>query len=78
MPELATLTLGHPEHLDDVAEGYGAVVDLEVIRAWWTLGDRDTPMHDGQLLLAGEVLQRELHQRTLIPELPLPWENLCQ
>ncbi|MQP33554.1 phosphotransferase [Rhodococcus erythropolis] len=76
--DLATLTLGHPEHLDDVVVGYGAVVDLEVIRAWWTLGDRDTPMPDGQLLFAGEVLQRELHQRTLIPELPPPWENLCQ
>ncbi len=35
--DLATLTLGHPEHLDDVVEGYGADVDLEVIKAWWSL-----------------------------------------
>ncbi len=35
--DLATLTLGHPEHLDDVIEGYGADVDLEVIKAWWSL-----------------------------------------
>jgi hypothetical protein len=35
--DLATLTLGHPEHLDDVVEGYGADVDLEVIQAWWSL-----------------------------------------
>ena len=35
--DLATLTLGHPEHLDDVVEGYGTDVDLEVIQAWWSL-----------------------------------------
>jgi len=35
--DLATLTLGHPEHLDNVVEGYGADVDLEVIQAWWSL-----------------------------------------
>lgn len=35
--DLATLTLGHPQHLDDVIEGYGADVDLDVIRAWWSL-----------------------------------------
>ena len=35
--DLATLTLGHPEHLDDVVEGYGADVDLEVSEAWWSL-----------------------------------------
>ncbi|RBM07421.1 phosphotransferase family protein [Streptomyces sp. PT12] len=35
--DLATLTLGHPERLDDVVAGYGADVDLEVIRAWWSL-----------------------------------------
>jgi aminoglycoside phosphotransferase (APT) family kinase protein len=35
--DLASLTLGHPEHLDDVLAGYGADVDLEVIRAWWSL-----------------------------------------
>jgi aminoglycoside phosphotransferase (APT) family kinase protein len=37
MYDLATLTLGHPEHLGDVVAGYGADVDLEVIRAWWSL-----------------------------------------
>ncbi|WP_240771775.1 phosphotransferase [Nocardia sp. CS682] len=35
--DLATLTLGHPEHLDDVVAGYGTDVDLDVIRAWWSL-----------------------------------------
>jgi aminoglycoside phosphotransferase (APT) family kinase protein len=35
--DLATLTLGHEEHLDDVIAGYGADVDLDVIRAWWSL-----------------------------------------
>ncbi|MFI1828465.1 phosphotransferase family protein [Streptomyces sp. NPDC020412] len=36
--DLATLTLGHEEHLDDVVAGYGAAdVDLDVIRAWWSL-----------------------------------------
>ena len=35
--DLAILTLGHEEHLDDVVAGYGAEVDLDVIRAWWSL-----------------------------------------
>jgi aminoglycoside phosphotransferase (APT) family kinase protein len=35
--DLATLTLGHEEHLADVVAGYGAQVDLEVIHAWWSL-----------------------------------------
>src|SRR3954467_13294057 len=35
--DLATLTLGHEEHLDDVVAGYGTQVDLDVIRAWWSL-----------------------------------------
>jgi len=35
--DLATLTLGHEEHLGDVVAGYGAPVDLAVIRAWWSL-----------------------------------------
>ncbi|MEU4337330.1 aminoglycoside phosphotransferase family protein [Micromonospora lupini] len=34
--DLATLTLGHEEHLGDVLAGYGADVDLDVIRAWWS------------------------------------------
>ncbi|MBB5916672.1 hypothetical protein BJY24_005584 [Nocardia transvalensis] len=37
MYDLATLTLGHPERLTDVVSGYGTGVDLEVIRAWWSL-----------------------------------------
>jgi aminoglycoside phosphotransferase (APT) family kinase protein len=37
MYDLASLTLGHPEHLGDVSAGYGADVDLDVIRAWWSL-----------------------------------------
>src|SRR5215217_3830657 len=35
--DLATLTLGHEEHLGDVVAGYGTHVDLDVIRAWWSL-----------------------------------------
>jgi len=35
--DLATLTVGHPERLSDVVAGYGADVDLDVIRAWWSL-----------------------------------------
>ena len=34
--DLATLTLAHEEHLGDVLAGYGADVDLEVIRGWWS------------------------------------------
>ncbi|MBK3640891.1 phosphotransferase family protein [Streptomyces sp. MBT33] len=35
--DLATFTLGHEEHLDDVIGGYGRDVDLDVIHAWWSL-----------------------------------------
>ena len=35
--DLACLTLGHREHLADVVAGYGTGVDLDVIRAWWSL-----------------------------------------
>lgn len=35
--DLATLTLGHEERLGDVLSGYGTDVDLDVIRAWWSL-----------------------------------------
>ena len=32
--DLATLTLAHEEHLDDVVAGYGTDVDRDLIRAW--------------------------------------------
>jgi aminoglycoside phosphotransferase (APT) family kinase protein len=35
--DLASLTLGHEEHLGDVLTGYGTDVDLDVIRAWWSV-----------------------------------------
>jgi aminoglycoside phosphotransferase len=35
--DLAILTLGHQEHLGEVITGYGTDVDLDVIRAWWSL-----------------------------------------
>jgi aminoglycoside phosphotransferase (APT) family kinase protein len=35
--DLATLTLGHEEHLGDVIAGYGSDVDLDVIRGWWSM-----------------------------------------
>src|SRR3954447_594955 len=34
--DLATLTLGHEERLDDVVAGYGTDVDLDVICGWWS------------------------------------------
>jgi aminoglycoside phosphotransferase (APT) family kinase protein len=37
MFDLATLTLGHEERLDDVLAGYGPGADRAVIRAWWSL-----------------------------------------
>ncbi|HEX3929439.1 MAG TPA: aminoglycoside phosphotransferase family protein [Nocardioides sp.] len=38
MYDLASLTLGHREHLADVLVGYGAAdADAEVIRAWWSV-----------------------------------------
>jgi aminoglycoside phosphotransferase (APT) family kinase protein len=37
LSDLARLTLGHQEHLGDVVAGYGTDVDLDVIRAWWSL-----------------------------------------
>jgi aminoglycoside phosphotransferase (APT) family kinase protein len=35
--DLASLTIGHQEHLGEVVAGYGADVDLEVIGAWWSV-----------------------------------------
>ncbi|MFF4274043.1 aminoglycoside phosphotransferase family protein [Streptomyces sp. NPDC001536] len=35
--DLATFTLGHEEHLEDVIVGYGTDIDLDVIHAWWSL-----------------------------------------
>jgi aminoglycoside phosphotransferase (APT) family kinase protein len=37
MYDVASLTLGHPEHLGDVVAGYGGEVDVDVVRAWWSL-----------------------------------------
>jgi aminoglycoside phosphotransferase (APT) family kinase protein len=34
--DLAVLTIGHEEHLGDVVAGYGAAVDVDVIRGWWS------------------------------------------
>jgi aminoglycoside phosphotransferase len=34
--DIAVLTLGHEERLDDLVAGYGAEVDLDVIRGWWS------------------------------------------
>jgi aminoglycoside phosphotransferase (APT) family kinase protein len=35
--DLASLTLGHEEHVGDVIAGYGTHVDLDMTRAWWSL-----------------------------------------
>jgi len=37
MYDLASLTLGHREHLEDVLAGYGGGVDLDAVRGWWSL-----------------------------------------
>ena len=37
MYELATLTLAHEEHLDDVVAGHGGGIKIDVIRAYWSL-----------------------------------------
>ncbi len=37
MYDLATLTLAHEERLDDVIVGYGGDVEVDVIRAYWSL-----------------------------------------
>lgn len=37
MFDLAILTLGHEERLEEVLAGYGPEADREVIRAWWSL-----------------------------------------
>ena len=37
MSDLATLTRGHEEHLGDVVTGYGGEVEMDVIRAYWSL-----------------------------------------
>ena len=35
--DLATMTLGHAGRLGEVVAGYGTDVDLDVVRAWWSL-----------------------------------------
>lgn len=35
--DLATLTLGHPEHVGEVIAGYGSDIDRDLIRAWWSM-----------------------------------------
>ena len=35
--DLAVLTLGREDHLGDLLAGYGTDVDVEVIRAWWSV-----------------------------------------
>jgi aminoglycoside phosphotransferase (APT) family kinase protein len=37
MFDLATLTLGHEERLNDLLAGYGPGADRDAIRAWWSL-----------------------------------------
>jgi hypothetical protein len=37
MYDLATLTRAHEEHLGDVVAGYGDDIEIDVIRAYWSL-----------------------------------------
>ena len=34
--DLASLTLAHPERLDDVLEGYGGEIDRSLVESWWS------------------------------------------
>jgi aminoglycoside phosphotransferase (APT) family kinase protein len=34
--DLASLTLAHPERLDDVLRGYGEGIEVDLVRAWWS------------------------------------------
>jgi aminoglycoside phosphotransferase (APT) family kinase protein len=34
--DLASLTLAHPERLDDVLGGYGDGIDCDLVQAWWS------------------------------------------
>lgn len=34
--DLASLTVAHPERLDDVFAGYGGEMDRSLVRAWWS------------------------------------------
>ncbi|MEC3913156.1 phosphotransferase family protein [Nocardia sp. CDC160] len=68
--DIATLTMGHPERLGEVVAGYGTDLDVEVIRAWWSLrsllGIRwliehgFDPMSQG---CEGDVLRRAMRDR---------------
>ena len=65
--DLAILTLGHEEHLGDVVAGYGTDVDLDVIRAWWSLRSlRGGPLADRARLRP--VLARLRVRRAEIPD----------
>ncbi|MDE9364774.1 phosphotransferase [Luteipulveratus sp. YIM 133132] len=35
--DLATLTLGHAEQLEHLLAGYGDGIDVDVVRAWWSV-----------------------------------------
>jgi aminoglycoside phosphotransferase (APT) family kinase protein len=35
--DLATLSFGQERHLDDLLAGYGSDVELDIIRAWWSV-----------------------------------------
>ena len=57
--DLAILTLGHEEHLDDLLAGYGTEVDVDVIRAWWSLRSlRRGPLADRARLRPGRARLR--------------------
>jgi hypothetical protein len=74
--DLATLTLGHEEHLGDVVAGYGAEVDLEVIRAWWSwrsrVAARLRSVLAGLRVRRAEIPGLRLHEpNSWIPQTPL-------
>ncbi|MDQ2673220.1 MAG: aminoglycoside phosphotransferase family protein [Chloroflexota bacterium] len=65
--DIATLTLGHEERLDDVGAGYGSEVDVDVVRGWWLmrslLGIRWLMEHGFDPFLPGcevDVLRRRM------------------
>ena len=75
--DLASLTLGHEEHLGDVVAGYGTDVDLDLIRAGWSLRSlTNGPLADRARLRP--VLARLRGRRAEIPAVRLHKQRALQ
>ncbi len=71
MYDLATLTLAHEEHLDDVIAGYGGDVEIDVIRAVLVVAKSDVDPLAGRARVrrAGDVPRGCRTQRVVRPAL---------